>query len=552
MSESGNFVRLGAVTLNAIHPDPIVRRGEAVSIMANELTLLHLLHDDNPEVVECALDRFTWRVSDVYPHLVDIAKRFPEIVLSFRGCDSFILEFLSKSSDSEVRVCVARHSATSIDTVRRLLNDPDDRVRRNAFKSVHLTSQDLMKGYLDSDIRTRIVIAKHRNLTDGLADKMLSDERFSVLEAIAQNVHLSEGIRTRAEHIAKSYADAWDTPKRSSDVSRTSKVIDRPRGTLRERERAEILASGMFTLADFRKYGINYGKSVFVVSHLRALESAFIDAADCVRRLQRSTGWDTITKYLDLVSPSTAFEVIDYGKRGKRIPLKGTLRSDWKSDQNLVLRILKGKVGNHAWEIATQISLSSSALELMVHCEASRVAAMSHKQQKRLREQNPVLFNAIVNSFFYPQLYVYFHPDSSPQSRNLVRESSDPDIQEGLVRVMNVDELTTAALSTNRHVRVAVAHHKLTPVQVLEKLSVDEVYQVREKVAGNSNTPQSALTELAFDQTESVRLAMTKNIALPIDVLTILSMDKSDHVRREVLKHPNANDIIRAQVYFSR
>lgn len=54
-------------------------------------------------------------------------------------------------------------------------------------------------------------------------------------------------------------------------------------------------------------------------------------------------------------------------------------------------------------------------------------------------------------------------------------------------------------LSSNPHLRSAIAGNPAAPTQVLEQLATDQDAQVREQVAGNPNTPWPILERLAWE-----------------------------------------------------
>ena len=87
--------------------------------------------------------------------------------------------------------------------------------------------------------------------------------------------------------------------------------------------------------------------------------------------------------------------------------------------------------------------------------------------------------------------------------------------------------------------RWAVAKNPHTPVEVLEKLSHDEVNLVRALVATNPNTPKTVLNRLFSDE-KIVRDGLSGNPNTPVKLLNILADDKDKMVRLRVAENPSA------------
>ena len=63
----------------------------------------------------------------------------------------------------------------------------------------------------------------------------------------------------------------------------------------------------------------------------------------------------------------------------------------------------------------------------------------------------------------------------------------------------------------NVDVRIAVAKHFNTPVEILKVLSTDDNYKVRLAVASNPNTPKDVLNVLSMDAYSWVRASVSRN-----------------------------------------
>lgn len=87
--------------------------------------------------------------------------------------------------------------------------------------------------------------------------------------------------------------------------------------------------------------------------------------------------------------------------------------------------------------------------------------------------------------------------------------------------------------------RWAVAKNPHTPVDVLTKLSTDEVNLVRALVATNPSTPAKIL-EGFFSDEKIVRDGLSGNPATPIKLLKILADDADKMVRMRLAENTNA------------
>ena len=92
-------------------------------------------------------------------------------------------------------------------------------------------------------------------------------------------------------------------------------------------------------------------------------------------------------------------------------------------------------------------------------------------------------------------------------------------------------------------VRVAVAEHSSTPVEVLELLATDDSWKVRKAVAEHPSAPAEALEQLAGDDFLAVRKAVAVNPSSPREVLEQLAADHdwvSKYVRWAVAANSQA------------
>ena len=102
-----------------------------------------------------------------------------------------------------------------------------------------------------------------------------------------------------------------------------------------------------------------------------------------------------------------------------------------------------------------------------------------------------------------------------------------------------LEEYQDLSKHENSEVRVAVAKHFNTPVEILKVLSMYDYYLTRVAVASNPNTPIDVFSVLSKDVYAAVRKAVAKNTNTPNELLKILSTDVDAWVREAVACNPN-------------
>jgi hypothetical protein len=125
---------------------------------------------------------------------------------------------------------------------------------------------------------------------------------------------------------------------------------------------------------------------------------------------------------------------------------------------------------------------------------------------------------------------------------NLSQKSSVYDISVGKSETMTY-LLTELANSEDMTVRWAVAKNHHTPIDVLDKLAVDEINLVRALCATNPNTPTKHFDSFFHDE-KIVRDGISGNINTPVKLLKILANDQDKMVRLRVADNPSCTQEI--------
>ena len=99
-------------------------------------------------------------------------------------------------------------------------------------------------------------------------------------------------------------------------------------------------------------------------------------------------------------------------------------------------------------------------------------------------------------------------------------------------------------------IRVAVARHPETPIEILEVLSEDEEPRVVDAVAGNPNTPIYILEKIAQEEVDlknslevwegSIWITLAKNENSPAHLVEQFTLEANPYLRRVAFDHPKA------------
>jgi len=81
-----------------------------------------------------------------------------------------------------------------------------------------------------------------------------------------------------------------------------------------------------------------------------------------------------------------------------------------------------------------------------------------------------------------------------------------------------------------------VAQNKSVPIEILEKLALNEDSKVRDMVARKRKLPENIMLLLAEDSSESVRLALANNAKITKKVLEKLVNDSWQEVRNKAME----------------
>jgi len=99
--------------------------------------------------------------------------------------------------------------------------------------------------------------------------------------------------------------------------------------------------------------------------------------------------------------------------------------------------------------------------------------------------------------------------------------------------------LRRLARSRDWMIRAKVAQNLSAPVKLLEQLAVDNPMHV----AQNPNTPEHVLRDLATRK-EDVRIRVATHSNTPVDILETMVTDNSGQVRTQLARNPNTPDAI--------
>ncbi len=109
--------------------------------------------------------------------------------------------------------------------------------------------------------------------------------------------------------------------------------------------------------------------------------------------------------------------------------------------------------------------------------------------------------------------------------------------------------LAQLAHSEVSRIRLRVAENALTPVEVLEELSLDKNPDVRIAVGTNPSTPFHLKLSLAFDEDTNVRLGLAEDMNTPLELLDRLAVDANPYVscraaqtKEYILSHRKQNN----------
>ena len=132
----------------------------------------------------------------------------------------------------------------------------------------------------------------------------------------------------------------------------------------------------------------------------------------------------------------------------------------------------------------------------------------------------------------------------------LVKEAEEEAREYNIFEFFNIrsDTLTEsnfATLKNSKKARCRFAKYCDTPVNILEELAKDSDIEVRTEVSKNPNLPLNSLIELAKDPVMNIRLNIAshniheKNKITFVEVIAILAMDEALEVREKVASNPN-------------
>ena len=459
--------------------DEWVRAAVARNIGAAKATIVRLLSDEEWTVRASALGHKCLGKSDTRSHLEEMILTDPLYVLAHRHVTSDLIEQAYQSADWGTLHAIAGHRRTSVYILTALATHEVTAIRHEVFMNQYAPSGVIELGIADVDYVCRVAIAKHRNLTDELALKLMDDTSLQVLHNLARNRHISEETLIVAER------------KLQATLDHRKKYKPTP-----IRKRAQTIVSEEITWDYFQRCVDDPVAGVRIAIKLGAFEQNLIDLSRCVTALRRERMVHLVFSYLDLISPRKALEVMTALQYDGY--LKGRLRDDWVKDREVVISALKTKRPEIAWDVVQNVELDAELLALLVECQRLSMSFYQTRHKGHTKWTKAIYPGGICDTFI-PQVVVALHPKTSNETLKLLRKSRSAPVRAALVPKMNVDELRLAATSKMVLVRTAVAKHPKTPEEIYISLAMDPDEGVRTAVVESSRATDEirALAKLA-------------------------------------------------------
>ena len=439
-----------------------VRLAVARNLSTSVETLLTLATDTCGQVRMSALVNKNLSMKETRPFLFNELKSHPEYVLSHRHANEEIVEAIAANATIEILPRIAQSRRTSIALLDELSKHEHPRIRGAAFSNPRTPSRVLVNGVNDVQFWIRVAVAQHQNLTDVLGQSMLKDSSMQVIEAISNNIHISEVVQNAAK-------------KRLEDV-----LFNRQKaGQGTARQRAESIVTETITWEFFNRVITNKVAGMRIAVKLAAYEQGLINQARCLYELEKEKSRHVVFSYFDLISPIKAFKLFEGLKYQGH--LTGVLRNDWIEDRELLEHALETKCGNFAWDIAQKAPLDSGLLDLLADADRYSLSGHTPGPHEFSRWPGAVVVTGICSTFV-PAVVVAMHTHTSPETMARVRKMRGHVVRAALVSKMEGQDLAQAATSKISLIRVAVARNPLTPLPVLTALAMDKDPKVRDQV----------------------------------------------------------------------
>lgn len=128
-------------------------------------------------------------------------------------------------------------------------------------------------------------------------------------------------------------------------------------------------------------------------------------------------------------------------------------------------------------------------------------------------------------------------------------------VLKALTETTDTNLLLQTALSADKEFVVAVAQNPNCPPALLKQLSKSPIRVVQSAVASNPSTPVNLLVKLSTSRLGYVRRATAGNLSMPVDALARLlagDLNYDDRIKKHILKHPQANFIMKLADQYAR
>lgn len=438
-----------------------------------------------------------------------------------------LAEQLSEDNNQQVRYALAANFTLEKDTIKALLNDPDENVRKRMARNLSIPIS-LLESQLDKEQSPQV----RATIEDTLrfrTERQTREKRKTPLEPDPL-VRIEEALESLGEDSEDARKIRLAIGSRPFLYSIDALASD-PNPDVRY-----AVASNTATSSAILKHLLkdtDPGVQVMAAISLSRKDNTDIDLLETF-----SQHGNPYVREAVAANISTPIHILEQLSRDGLPTIVAEVAANPNTPSHVLLMLANAEQIDIRRRVARHPQSPDSALRKLAlekddeirRRVAANPMASPTVQESLSNDENPQIRAAVaMNAQASPSALAILSNDPHASVRAAV--AANPNTPADIVKKLVND--------SNTYVQSQAEHNLRNFSQTLRNLSKDTDIFIRRQVAQNHNTPAETLTELAKDADVHVRERVALNPNTPRDVLSELAQDSAEQVRWAVEENPN-------------